>query len=69
MKPAWLSSIVIDRDDVNAIISRYQFNRSTIELNICFCLLKQVLDQASVAFRPRDQRLRLGLGAGAREQK
>src|SRR5215211_6054880 len=33
-------------------------NCRAIELNVCFSLFKEVLDQPSVAFRPRNQRLR-----------
>src|SRR6185369_15820110 len=52
----------IKRDHVNPIIHRYQFHRGTIELNVCFRFLEQVLDQASIALGPRDQRLRFNSG-------
>src|ERR1041385_1919740 len=45
MKTTRLSAIVIERDDIDTVVCRYQLNRRAIELNVCFRLLKQVLDQ------------------------
>ena len=47
-----ISAFFIESDDVNASVTRNQFNRRAIELNVCFSFFKQVTYQASIAFGP-----------------
>src|SRR5262245_8155955 len=58
VESARILSFLIERDDVNTAVSRYQLDRRAIELNVFFRFRKQVLDETPIALRPRNQRLR-----------
>jgi len=59
MKAARCMPVAINRNYIDAIVRRDQLNHCAIELNICLDSLEQMLDETSITFRPRNQRLRL----------